>query len=302
MQPQFIDIPQPKYEHYIRYNNYQNEFEKVARNNKIKVIYNWQGEAGNSWMGFLHGGLFHLYEIPNMFTDINECEKAFSEGFTDCSCKQYRQLRKLGYSSQEEVDEVRGDYGYDQWIEIKSNGFDSSSAFDEEKGTEISDEVSEVNDPTGGNPELLDVETFQFNTAIIDGNNIAWGDYEDYPKFKFLKSTYNQLRDLGVKPYVVVSAALRHRIDQPIELVEFLKQDDVAEAPAERPDDFFVIQLAFKREAFIVSNDRFKDWKKANPDLADEIENRRVALTFIEEEPQFDHKLYKLIKRPTKYW
>ena len=29
-------------------------------------------------------------------------------------------------------------------------------------------------------------------------------------------STYEQLRELGVKPYVVVSAALRHKIDQPV--------------------------------------------------------------------------------------
>lgn len=311
MGPQYIDIPPPEYEHFIQYNHYQNEFEKVAKNNKIKVVYRWREkkeegvEKGNgirnTWMGFLHGGLFHLYEIPNQFTDIKDCLQAIAEGFPACTCDQWQKLKDFGYSSQKQVDDECGDYGYDQWIEIRSQGYNTREEFDSDTGTGIREDEPEPNDPTGGNPARLDIETFQFSSAIIDGNNIAWGDYEDYPQFRFLISTYNRLKELGVKPYVVVSAALRHRIDRPIDLVDFLMRDDVAEAPADRPDDFFVIQLAFRRDAFIVSNDRFKDWKRANPELADEIDNRRVALTFIEDDPQFDHKLYKLIKHPKKF-
>jgi hypothetical protein len=318
---QFIDIPPPDYKHSIRYKYYKNEFEKVAKKNKIKVIYRWKnpvvevvgkdapGEdgGGNTWMGFLHGGLFHLFEIPNRFENMKDCLQAIDEGFTDTTCDQWRKLKDLGYHSQAEVDTDRGDYGYDQWIGIRSQGYNTADQFDQEKGTEISETGLEMNSELIGsnegetkNPAIIDVDSFQFDTAIIDGTNIAWGDYEDSPKFKFIISTYNRLRDLGVKPYVVVSAALRHHIDEPIELVEFLKQDDTAEAPANRNDDFFVIQLALRRNAFIVSNDMFKDWKRANPDLANEIDNRRVALTFIEDDPQFDYKLYKLIKRPKR--
>jgi len=292
MSIKIIEIPQPQYSHFIRYNNYPDEFEQVAKNYKVKVMYSWFNEEGNTWLGFLSEGLFHVFEIPNRFSDVNEWIQAVKEGFSCCTSEQWRGLRALGYRNMEEVDRDRGEYGIDQWIDIRSKGYDTSDEFDLERGTEITDNVL---------PQKLDIDTFQFNVAIVDGNNIAWGDYEDYPKFKFIVSVYEKLRVLGVKPYVVVSAALRHRIDQPIELVEFLKRDDVCEAPADRPDDFFVIQLAFDRDAFIVSNDRFKDWKKANPDLADEIENRRVALTFIEDDPHFDHKLYKLIKRPTKF-
>ena len=301
MGPKYIKIPQPQYDHHITYNHFEDEFQRVARNNRIKVVYTWLMDSGNTWLGFLHGGLFHVFEIPNRFTDMKECIQAVNEGFPNCTCEQWRKLKELGYRNEEEADRDRGSYTMDRWIEIRSQGYRTSQEFDREKGTGISREAPQGSDRSEPPPDELDVETYQFQTAIIDGNNIAWGDYEDYPKFKFLTSVYNQLRELGVKPYVVVSAALRHRIDQPIELVEILKQDDVAEAPANRPDDFFIIQLAIKREAFIVSNDRFKDWKKANPELSDTIEDRRVALTFIEDEPQFDHKLYKLIKRPKKY-
>jgi len=323
MGPQYIDIPPPDFKHFIRYNHYRNEFEKVARNNKIKVIYRWKARVGvevdhdstdgdvNTWMGFLHGGLFHLFEIPNLFETMKECLEAIDEGFTDTTCAQWRKLKGLEYRSQEEVDRDRGDYGYEQWIEIRSQGYNTADEFDREKGTGISEPgsetdgideiISEEDDPTEVSEAHIDVDTFQFNTAIIDGTNIAWGDYEDNPQFRFIISTYNRLKDLGVKPYVVVSAALRHHIDEPVALVDFLKQQDTAEAPANRNDDFFVIQLALRRNAFIVSNDRFKDWKKANPDLAEEIDNRRVALTFIEDDPQFDYKLYKLIKRPKKF-
>ena len=141
---------------------------------------------------------------------------------------------------------------------------------------------------------------FQFNTAIVDGNNVSYIDYEEIPKLSNIVNVYKKIKELGIKPYVVVSAALRHRIDDPDGLVEFMKQEDVAEAPAARSDDFFVIQLALRRDAFIISNDRFNDWKRANPELADDIDMRRVALTFIEDDPQFDHKLFTRIKNPKK--
>ena len=292
MPMKIIQITQPAYTNYIQYNNYHDEFIQVVKNFKVKVMYQWLHEDGNTRLGFLYSGLFHVFDIPDQFTSMELRDRAIKEGFPTCTFDQWTKLKELGYTNEDQMHQDRGDYGVDQWIEIKTRGYGSCEEFDQEKGTGIVEDIQ---------PVKLDVDTFQFNIAVIDGTNIAWGDYEDYPKYKFLQSTYKKLIDLGVKPYIVVSAALRHKIDQPIELVEFLKQDDVCEAPAQRADDFFVIQLAFAKDAFIVSNDRFKDWKKANPDLADEIENRRVALTFTDDDPHFDHKLYKLIKRPAKF-
>jgi len=291
---QIIEIQAPNYQHYIKYSNFHDEFEKVAKTHKIRFIYKWMAENGNTWLGFLFGGLFHVFEIPCQIPSIEEYERAQREGFMGCGYEQWKKLKELGYRNLVEVDEDRGEYGIDQWIEIKTQGYENAGEFDEEKGTTISEGIAEI--------ELtLTSDMFQFQTAIIDGNNISYGDYEDSPKLRNILSVYEKLEELGVKPYVVVSAALRHHIDDPVGLVEILKKDDVAEAPADRSDDFFVIQLALKKEAFIVSNDRFSDWKKANPTFAREIENRRVALTFIEDDPQFDHKLYTLIKRPLKY-
>ena len=290
---QMIDIQAPRYQNFIKYKQYRDEFEKVARAQKVEFFYKWVAEGGNTWLGFLHGGLFHVFEIPCQIPTIKEYDQAREEGFTDCSYEQWKKLKELGYKNAKDLDEEKGKYGIDQWLEIKSQGYESAAEFDEEKGTEIHDD-----DET---QITIDINTYRFQVAIIDGNNISYGDYEDSPKLRNILSVYEKLTELGVKPYVVVSAALRHHIDDPVGLVELLKKDDVAEAPADRSDDFFVIQLALKKEAFIVSNDRFSDWKKANPELSEEIEKRRVALTFIEDDPQFDHKLYTLIKRPAKY-
>jgi len=97
---------------------------------------------------------------------------------------------------------------------------------------------------------------------------------------------------------VVVSSALKHKIDDKEGLLNYLKNDDFIEGPAGRSDDYFIIQLALEKDAFIISNDQFKDWREVNPDLAEQIEERRVAFTFVDGKPSFDHKLGKLIKRP----
>ncbi len=289
MSIQIIDIPKPEYRSYITYNNYFEEYRKSAKTYKIRIIYRWISENGNYWLGFLHGGLFHVFEIPKGYHTYEECFQAISEGFPCSSCSQWKILKEMGYRNEKQVNRDRGSYGLDQWITIKSNGYDSCDDFDNEKVTAI----------TAHNEDyLISNNHLAFDVAVVDGNNISYVDYVDVPKLRNIVAVYEKLMELGVTPYVVVSAALRHRVDDPVGLVEFMKQDDVAEAPAERSDDFFVIQLALERKAFIVSNDRFNDWKKANPDLAQEIENRRVALTFIDDDPQFDYKLYKMIRRP----
>ena len=290
---QFIETQPPHYQDHIRYNNYHEEFLKAAKSYGVKIIHKWVDADDNSWHGFLYGGLFHLFKIPCKFPDVDDYLAARKEGFTSCNHRQWERLKELGYENEEAVDTERGEYSIDQWIVIKSQGYSNSEEFDELTASEVSRmEEARIK---------IDISNFTFHTAIIDGNNISYGDYEDTPKLRNIICVYEKLEELGVKPYVVVSAALRHKIDDPLGLVEFLKKDDVAEAPADRPDDFFVIQLAMRREAFIVSNDRFNDWKKANPELAKEIETRRVALTFIEDEPQFDHKLYTLIKKPARH-
>ncbi len=264
------------------------QFEEAVRRCTPTVIYRWKKD-GSINLGFVNEGFVNAFEIPGGFPGLTEYFQAKKEGFSGCTFQQWGRLKELGYRNMAEVDRDRGGYDIDQWLEIRSLGFSSSEDFDRENGTPITSEKK--GDKDAG---------FMFSTAIIDGNNISYGDYEDTPRLENILCVYRKLKALGVKPYVVVSAALRHKIDDPAGLVEFLKQDDVAEAPAQRYDDFFVIQLAFEREAFIVSNDRFVDWKRANPDMADEIERRRVALTFIEDEPQFDQKLYTLIHVPER--
>lgn len=139
---------------------------------------------------------------------------------------------------------------------------------------------------------------FAYEHAVIDGNNVAYGDNDIGPKLGNISAMYNILQETGLKPYVVISAALRHHIDDSETLGNFLSRNDWIEAPAGRSDDFFFIQIALQKDAFIVTKDRMRNWIDANPNLAQEIEDRRVGFTFVDGKPILDHKISKLIKQP----
>jgi len=146
----------------------------------------------------------------------------------------------------------------------------------------------------------IDSSSFAFKTAVVDGNNVAYHLGKENLNLDFLINTKKKLEGLGLKVYPFVSAALRHYIDDKEKLQNLINSGEVIETPAERYDDFFIIQTALEKKAFIVSNDRFKDWKERNPDKADAIDERRVGYTFVDSDPQFDHKLSTLIKKPLK--
>ena len=45
---QMIDIQAPRYQNFIKYKRYRDEFEKVARAQKVEFVYKWVAEGGNT--------------------------------------------------------------------------------------------------------------------------------------------------------------------------------------------------------------------------------------------------------------
>ncbi len=94
--------------------------------------------------------------------------------------------------------------------------------------------------------------------VVVDGNNVAHHlSPNGIPRVANLVLARSSLLRAGLKPIVVVSAALKHKIDNSEALREMIAGREVIEAPRGTDDDLTVIKLAQSGNADIVSNDRF---------------------------------------------
>lgn len=115
-------------------------------------------------------------------------------------------------------------------------------------------------------------------TVVVDGNNVAYHlSSQGKPNARNLILAYRSLTSTGFKPVFVVSAALIHKIDNPIALNEFMLSAEVVEAPRGTDDDLRIIRLAKERDAHIVSNDRFLDWTDRYPWITSRLRKYRVT-------------------------
>jgi hypothetical protein len=87
----------------------------------------------------------------------------------------------------------------------------------------------------------------------------------------------SSLLKAGLKPIVVVSAALKHKIDSPEVLQEMIAKREVIEAPRGTDDDLTVIKLAQRNNADIVSNDRFLGFINKFPWLQSRLMRYRMT-------------------------
>ncbi|TFG06525.1 hypothetical protein EU522_01540 [Candidatus Thorarchaeota archaeon] len=115
---------------------------------------------------------------------------------------------------------------------------------------------------------------------IVDGNNVAYHlRPRGKPRVANLVLAYQSLIRAGFKPTIVVSSALVHQIDKPESLRELLSRGLAIEAPRGTNDDFAIIQAAKKKNADIVSNDRFLDWIERFPWIDSRLRRYRMTPT-----------------------
>ncbi len=114
--------------------------------------------------------------------------------------------------------------------------------------------------------------------VIVDGNNVAYYlSYDSQPHLDNIILAIKSLRAVGLQPIVVISAALKHRIDRPMTLSELIEAKSVIEAKRGMDDDLLIIQLAQKLNADIVSNDRFLNWQSRFPWIANRLRRYRMT-------------------------
>ena len=100
---------------------------------------------------------------------------------------------------------------------------------------------------------------------------------DNTPRVGNLTRAYQSLLNAGYKPIIIVSAALKHRVDKPEHLQQLISLGQIVEAPRGRDDDLEIIQIAREKNADIVSNDRFLNWQDRFPWLSAKLIRYRMT-------------------------
>lgn len=128
-------------------------------------------------------------------------------------------------------------------------------------------------------PEL----NYPFETAILDGSNIAWEEKNssNKPKIANVEAMINRLSRANFKKIITVAdAALRYQIDEQKRLDQLVKEGAIKMLPARVDGDKFILRLADEENAMIISNDMFKEFREEAP----WIDERRIPYTILEGE------------------
>ena len=113
---------------------------------------------------------------------------------------------------------------------------------------------------------------------VVDGANVAYYLTPDgQPRIANLLRAYHSLVSAGFKPVIVVSSALKYKIDNEQYLHDMIDDGTVVEAPRGTDDDLKIIQLADRQNADIVSNDRFLNWIDRYPWLSSRLRKYRMT-------------------------
>jgi hypothetical protein len=104
--------------------------------------------------------------------------------------------------------------------------------------------------------------------VLVDGSNVAHSSEGEQALLSNITAVCDKLREEGYEPLVLVDAALRHQIDERAEYERLVDSGDIRQAPAGTDADYFILSFARELDASIVSNDRFRDRRKAFPDAA----------------------------------
>lgn len=122
--------------------------------------------------------------------------------------------------------------------------------------------------------------------VLVDGSNVAHSSEGEKARLHNIWLVKQKLEGEGLEPIVVADAALRHQIDE-VEKYEALIDDGkIRQAPAGTDADYFILAFARELDAYIVSNDRFRDRQDSFPDARE----RMIRYMIVEDEVVFEKR------------
>jgi hypothetical protein len=109
--------------------------------------------------------------------------------------------------------------------------------------------------------------------VIVDASNIAHsGKKEGKPRLENLMKAAKALEKLGYQPVLIADASLRHEIDNKEDFKKLIDEEKVQQVPSGTTADHYILKLAEERDAKILSNDAFREYK----DEFQDINSRRI--------------------------
>ena len=122
--------------------------------------------------------------------------------------------------------------------------------------------------------------------VLVDGSNVAHSSEGEKARLRNIELVVQKLQGEGLEPIVVADAALRHQIDQAEKYERLIDDGEIRQAPAGTDADYFILAFARELDAYIVSNDRFRDRQDSFPDARE----RMIRYMIVEDEVVFEKR------------
>ena len=105
------------------------------------------------------------------------------------------------------------------------------------------------------------------DVIVIDGANVAYEEKSGggKPKLSNLLKVRRELEERGFETLIVVDASLKYDIDDQQQLEKLIESQQVRQVPAGTDADFFILDIADRCDARIVTNDQYRDYKDRYP-------------------------------------
>ncbi|MFX1251345.1 MAG: hypothetical protein ACFFCZ_07030 [Promethearchaeota archaeon] len=123
---------------------------------------------------------------------------------------------------------------------------------------------------------------------VVDGQNVAYFGDRGKPSYINLDVVYKALKALGYIPKIVISSALKYKVNDPVRLNKMISRGIVIEAPSGEDDDLTVLELAHTYKAKIVTNDRYLDHNDIFPAFKKETVRFKIYNRSVVFEPSLD--------------
>jgi len=122
--------------------------------------------------------------------------------------------------------------------------------------------------------------------VLVDGSNVAHSSEGEKARLRNIELVVQKLEGEGLEPIVVADAALRHQIDQADKYEQLIDDGEIRQAPAGTDADYFILAFARELDAYIVSNDRFRDRQDSFLDARE----RMIRYMIVEDEVVFEKR------------
>ena len=121
--------------------------------------------------------------------------------------------------------------------------------------------------------------------VVVDASNVAYHvkNQNGQPQMSNVLAAVKALEESEDEFVIIADASLRHDIDDKEKFAKLLESDNVEEVPAGNDADHFILEIATREKAKILSNDKFRDYAAEFRNIASMriqliIDNGRLTL------------------------